>query len=101
MWQQAVGACSPGVWADAQTYCAGLTLGGHSWRLPTVTELYSILEMGGTSPYIDATAFPGTPEAGFWSSSAPASPPGVAWIVDFYEGIVYYAGFSCSGRCVR
>jgi hypothetical protein len=31
-------------WADAQAYCAGLTLGGHrDWRLPTIAELRTLV----------------------------------------------------------
>ncbi len=48
---------------DAQTYCSTLSLGGYTtgWRLPTVKELMSIIDISATSPAVDQTAFPSTP----------------------------------------
>ena len=54
-------------WADAKTYCAGL---GGGWRLPSVTELQSIVDDTKQRPSIDETAFPNTPALAFWTSSA-------------------------------
>ena len=74
-------------WAEATTYCAGLTLGGLSgWRLPAVMELTTIVDLTRTSPSIDPTTFPNTPAMDFWTSSPDTSP--------------YYAP-SLSGRSAR
>ncbi len=35
---------------SAASYCAGLSYGGHSWRLPSIKELYSLIDFRGTDP---------------------------------------------------
>lgn len=35
---------------NAVSYCAGLSYGGHSWRLPSIKELYSLIDFRGTDP---------------------------------------------------
>jgi len=93
--------------ADAQTYCAGLgpTLGGGTWRVPTLKELVTIVDYSQTTaPMIDRNAFPSTAAAVFWSSSAVA---GVAfpeaWMVSFSDGTSgdYGTSFLGNVRCVR
>jgi len=84
----------------AVTYCTGL---GGGWRLPTVFELASIVEEGRVSPSIDVSAFPGTPNASFWSNSSYAGAAGVGWAVGFFAGDVFTNVVSSSyrARCVR
>jgi hypothetical protein len=104
-WQQAV----PGTtytWANAKTYCAGLSLAGTEWRLPTVKELQTIVDELQTNPAIDATAFPSTPTSRFWSSSPLAgssSSSSYAWHVYFIDGSTYNEDVSkiYAVRCVR
>jgi len=58
--------------ADGVSACAAL---GNGARLPSITELLSILV-----PVLDNEAFPGWPPAAFaWSSSAIAENPGTFW----------------------
>jgi formylglycine-generating enzyme required for sulfatase activity len=89
-WQQAAPATLYS-WSDAKTYCASATvssaLGGSGWRLPTVKELLTILDDSlATGPLVDATAFPGTPSAYFWSTTVAAGTASSAWQVDFASG---------------
>ena len=99
-------------WAEAQAYCAGLTLGGLSgWRLPSVKELSSLVDftVAYPGPAINATAFPNTPSAVFWTSAPYLGTPvypsssGYAWRVSFYDGSSNDgdAGNSHRVRCVR
>ena len=101
-WQQSVDA---GAYpqANAVTYCAGLSLAGGGWRLPTVSELLSIVDRTKYDPAIDPIAFPSTPAAGFWSSSPYVGSAGNAWNVNFEIGNSYsYAASSARRvRCVR
>jgi hypothetical protein len=104
MWQQVV---SPQQypWADAVSYCAGLTLAAHSdWRVPTEIELVSLIDGSVPSaPVIDARAFAGTPVGYYWSSLPMADLSGNAWLVDFNSGSAYDAAVDGpeSVRCVR
>ena len=107
MWQQPLGDPDGGsTWANAGSYCAGLSLLGYrDWRLPAEIELRSLVDF--TVPYtpgpaIDATAFPGTPAATFWSSSTYAATPGDAWYVDTV-GVGWQTAESAANRarCVR
>jgi hypothetical protein len=101
-WQQAV---APGTytWANAKAYCAGLSLNGTGWRLPTIKELQTIVDESQTNPSIDTTAFPSTPAQSFWSSSPLAGSSSNAWLVDFSFGYTNNNDVSSASlvRCVR
>jgi hypothetical protein len=103
MWQQPI---DPGtyLWGDAQAHCSGLSLAGHhGWRLPTVIELYSLLDFTQMKPAIDPTAFPNTPVEWFWSSSSEVLSRGDAWGVGFDDGSIgdLDVGHAHRVRCVR
>ena len=103
MWQQAVPSTNY-TWANAAAYCPTLTLAGHSdWRLPSVIELVSIVDLGQSSPSINGTYFPNTPAYWFWSSSPVAGSPSLAWDVNFSFGNTDYGDVSVTDvvRCVR
>ena len=108
-WQQTVSSTTY-TWADAKTHCAGVgaSLVGTGWRLPTIKELVTIVDLSrATTPMIDPNAFPGTPpSASFWSSSPAAGSPSLAWYVNF-GGRAYgsanssYITNAVNVRCVR
>lgn len=89
-------------WSQATSYCQGLTLPGAGWRLPTVFELQTIVDLSKANPAIDQTAFPDTPSTSFWSSLYTRD-PSIAWYVHFLDGHVYYevVGSAFRVRCVR
>jgi hypothetical protein len=95
-------------WADAKTYCASLSLAGSGWRLPTRSELLSLLDRTRSSPAIDPTAFPNAPATQFWTGTASLPQAGTgaaqAWLVDFTDGNAWFNGVSTAVyrvRCVR
>jgi hypothetical protein len=104
VWQQGMSAATGLTWADAATYCSTLALNNHTWRVPSLRELQTLVDDGKT-PAIDLTAFPGTPSTYFWTSNAFTGNPGNAWIVDFTYGFTYGYGIDVTGatpvRCVR
>lgn len=87
-------------WADAQTACSTLALGGGTWRVPALKELLSIVDYQGSGTMIDPTAFPNTPQAAFWSVT-PIS--GHYWLVEFAHGMTFNAQGTgvAHVRCVR
>ena len=105
-WQQTVSSTAY-TWADAKTYCAGVgaSLGGTGWRVPTIKELWSIVDLSQTAaPMIDPNAFPSTPSEDFWSSSPLAGSSSLAWGVYFFDGSTFYVDVSFNNslvRCVR
>ena len=85
-WQQAT---APGTytWEQALDYCEDLNLGSNSdWRLPTIKELDSIVDMTRCFPAIRTTVFPDTTASIYWSSTTDAS-----------DNDVYY---TVSNRCI-
>jgi len=100
VWQQQASTTTM-TWADAKTYCANA---GSGFRLPTVKELVSIVDLTVTSgATIDQTAFPNTPAETFWTSSPSAVSSGNAWGVYFDYGGSFsiVIGYSSRVRCVR
>jgi hypothetical protein len=65
-------------WADSRFSCASASIGGRGgWRLPSVTELTSLLvDLPPDSPF---QLLPGS--VPYWSMTAVAGQPGRAWAV--------------------
>ncbi|MCJ7662621.1 MAG: DUF1566 domain-containing protein [Desulfobacterales bacterium] len=102
-------------WADAVSYCEGLTLAGYSdWRLPNVNDLWSLKQPNDyTDPTIDETYFPNT-DSIYWTSTSGGrteeggsvritNDPSKAWVVVFSLGIALAGNKSEADhvRCVR
>jgi hypothetical protein len=99
-WQRGV-APSTYAWSDASSFCMMLNLDGTGWRLPSARELQTIVDESLHGPAIDANAFPGTPSAAFWTSSAGTA--GMAWAVSFDSGATSLVATTTASqvRCVR
>jgi hypothetical protein len=97
----------------AQAACQALAFAGHDdWRVPTVTELQTLVDEtvvppedpdSGSSGRIDVAAFPDAPGEPYWTSSAYAGDPALAWFVDFRPGYTfgYDRAMPYLVRCVR
>ena len=81
VWQQQASSTTM-TWADAKIYCSS-----SGFRLPTVKELDSLLDLTVTSSAtVNQTAFPSTSADWFWTSSPYAGASGYAWSVSFGSG---------------
>lgn len=90
MWQRGVSATTLD-WAGAKAYCQAARTDGYAdWRLPTETELLTLVDRSRDSPAIDVTAFPNTPATvnnnWYWSGTPMARDATYVWIVGFLYG---------------
>lgn len=86
MWARSAAATAM-TWKEALAWCDDLTLAGYDdWRLPTIKELASIVEIGGASPAVDTSYFPDTLLAYYWSSTTNDYYPDDAWLINFSNG---------------
>jgi hypothetical protein len=111
VWQRVF---SPAVmpWSAAAGYCSGLGLDGHTWRVPSLKEMATLVNEATVGPAIVKTAFPNTPFCGdttwFWGAEADSNMAGAAWGINFCDGytgangtasfLMYTTAFV---RCVR
>jgi uncharacterized repeat protein (TIGR01451 family) len=66
--------------------------GQTDWRVPTISELHSIIDLKKTNPSINKSLFLNPPAVWFWSASVNAYSPNYAWFVNFNNGDDYYNG---------
>jgi hypothetical protein len=89
--------------AAASSYCAGLGLNGHTWRLPSVNELSTLVfdnpDIKQVSPAIDRCVFADTPQKQYYmSASSVGSSP---WALNYLDGFTDHSQTSGWVRCVR
>ncbi len=114
IWQQTFSSAQM-AWSAAAGYCSSLGLNGHTWRLPGLNELTTLVDEARVGPAINPTAFPntqfcatGTVENYYWArEQLPGS--AFAWGINFCDGFTNYnaatAAFNTFPtayvRCVR
>jgi hypothetical protein len=100
VWQQTVS--GKYTLAAAIAYCGGLNLGGYQdWRLPSIVELISLVDMNPAGGTINTTYFPSAPFANFWSATPHAPSNAMGWIVNV-SAIATALGTDANYvRCVR
>ncbi len=81
-------------WKDAGRFIKRLNENGgyaghRDWRLPTLTELESIVEHRCINPVTNPEIFPATPPTGFWSSTRDEYHEKGVWLVYFLHGKSY------------
>mgnify|MGYP001334055513 CR=1 FL=1 len=86
------------VWTNAINFCNGLVYAGHSdWRLPSRTELLSLVDSTQNLPALPAGhPFSDVQSSHYWSSTLHADTTGFAWYVNMSYGYVsdYYTALS-------
>jgi hypothetical protein len=90
-------------WKGAKSYCENLTLDGYrDWRLPSIKELQSIVDITKYDPAIKA-GFSNTASSWYWSASPHVDNDSYAWIVRFHDGGTGYNSktYKYYVRCVR
>lgn len=61
-------------------YCANLSLAGSGWRLPSLSELLTLVDLTQESPSIDKNVIPNTPPGRIWASSGFSNTSGARYI---------------------
>ena len=80
---------------------------GDGWRVPTIKELYSIVEQGCENPAINSIVFPDINASGesapYWSFTRIDDMPMLIYCIDFISGRVdgHSNGFAMAVRLVR
>ncbi len=99
-WQR--GFATDMTWYQAKTYCQELRVGDTRWRLPTAVELKTLVDYGRSSPAINTSAFPNTPNEWFWATEA-RNADNSSWMVYFLDGFVEYTAKTnkYAVRCVE
>ena len=104
MWQDNVAVESKEVLnGEANAYCKELSLAGHDdWRLPTVEELQSIVDLTRYDPAIKR-GFHFVASKSYWSSTLYADDEDRGWDIDFKSGSTEHNRHSYDFyvRCVR
>ncbi len=89
------------IWKEAVKHCRKLNLSElEDWRLPTIRELKSLINISDYAPAIDTRFFRNSNSAGHWSSTQVKDK---AWQVDFFRGAVSQTNklYGRYTRCVR
>jgi len=90
----------------AVAYCASLGLNGHTWRLPSVNELSSLVDdnpnISKVSPAIDQCVFSDTSaNAYYMSSSIWGGTSPTPWALSYEDGYDFNNQMSGDVKCVR
>jgi hypothetical protein len=114
VWQQGNSSATT-TFMEAGNYCASLGLNGHTWRLPSIRELATLVDEAQVAPSINRTMFPNTEYGArsndwYWASHLARSSTQAAWALNFDDG---FTGFNAGAsgdwnyftagwaRCVR
>ena len=114
VWQQGNSSVTM-TFAEAGSYCTSLGLNGHTWRLPSIRELATLVDEAQVAPSINRTMFPNTQYGArsndwYWASHLARGNTQAAWALNFDDG---FTGFNAGAsgdwnyftagwaRCVR
>ena len=106
VWQQTDSATPSGAavipWSGAAGYCAGLGLNGHTWRVPSINELATLVDEAHVGPAINKTMFPNTKYGSYsnnwyWASTEYGT-SSYGWAINFDDGFTGYNSGSATGK---
>jgi len=106
VWQQADSAAPAGAavipWSGAAGYCAALGLNGHSWRVPSINELATLVDEAHVGPAINKTMFPNTKYGSYsnnwyWASTEYGT-SSYGWAINFDDGFTGYNSGTATGK---
>ena len=104
MWQDDIEATQyTETWGMAKEYCKSLTLSGYTdWKLPTIKELQTIVNIKKKGLAIDAQ-FKYTQPSSYWSNTQDITNRSYAWYVGFKTGATFKDSkdYECYVRCIR
>ncbi len=98
IWQQGSSASTMD-WSAAANYCSTLALNGHTWRVPSLNELASIVNEALVAPAVNRTAFPNTHYGSksnnwYWANTEYVG-SSYGWAINYDDGFTgYNAGAS-------
>lgn len=90
-------------WSLAKEYCKSLTLNGYiDWRLPTIKELQTIVEVKNNKPALNEQ-FKFCQNTSYWSNTQDIKNKNYAWYVGFETGATFLGSkdYDCYVRCIR
>ena len=92
-------------WLDAVSHCYNRVIGGRmGWRLPTIEELTTLVDLQTSSPSLpDGNPFDAPPTPPVWSITSDAEDNSYAWSVNFADGTLHTDGKGAAefAWCVR
>lgn len=106
VWQQTDSATPSGAavipWSGAAGYCAALGLNGHTWRVPSINELATLVDEAHVAPAINKTMFPNTKYGStsnnwYWASTTYGA-SAYGWAINFDDGFTGYNSGSATGK---
>lgn len=93
-------------WREAKQACATIQLNQQQWRLPTVIELNTLIELERKGVKINTEYFPNTQPSAYWTGSPSLTyktQGSRAWFVDFSQASIFDAAINSKHfvRCVH
>jgi Protein of unknown function (DUF1566) len=91
-----LGAPQSMVWSHGHDWAKQVSSAGNQWRMPTMMELTTVIDMNRHGAPVDNALFPDTPRVYVWSATVNERTPSHAWIMFYANGYMMSAQQSIS-----